>query len=195
LPAHCECCSTPSPADWSGVKASTLVSCSWHPKPCPASCRLPFWQPRRQNSVTTTKARLLCLRKLYRYLHERVAELETENAHLKAALGAGHLQHKGEAENCDSGNLCGSVPPADVVPPSEYLGVPPMRGPDDPQRRSTRVIELNIAFLINSSRRCAQKNYDQRLFHTRCGSAQPRSPLPPVASAPGKSWTRWFPKP
>jgi hypothetical protein len=135
------------------------------------------------------------LRKLYRYLHERVAELETENAHLKAALGAGHLQHKGEAENCDSGHLCGSVPPADVVPPSEYLGVPPMRGPDDPQRRSTRVIELNIAFLINSSRRCAQKNYDQRLFHTRCGSAQPRSPLPPVASAPGKSWTRWFPKP
>jgi hypothetical protein len=28
-----------------------------------------------------------------------------------------------------------------------------------------------------------------------CGSAQPRSPLPPVACAPGKSWTRWFPKP
>jgi hypothetical protein len=57
---------------------------------------------------------------------EKIAQLESENAQLRAALG---------------GSTAITPRESDVVPPSEYLGVPPMRGPDDPPPRSTTVIE------------------------------------------------------
>ena len=73
----------------------------------------------------------------------RIAELEGENARLKARLA-------GEPEpiealplgtnvpktgtNAPPGNVGSTtIDPTDVVPPSEWRGVPQMRGPDDPK--------------------------------------------------------------
>jgi hypothetical protein len=96
----------------------------------------------------------------------RIAELEAEII----ALG-GHpsaLQHRVEAENRISGHLCGSITPTEVVPPSEWRGVPPMRGPDDPPRRPPPVLE---------------------------GAAVPKSkPVPPQTwdeTPGGKAWNEW----
>jgi hypothetical protein len=55
----------------------------------------------------------------------RIDELEGENRRLKAQLVGGPLD----------------VPTGNIVPPGEYLGVPPMRGPDDPPKRSTAIVE------------------------------------------------------
>jgi hypothetical protein len=78
------------------------------------------------------------------YQH-RINGLEAEVAALKAQLvGAGltpalpdMAMQKGNRR--DRGDL--PIDPTEVVPPSEYLGVLPMRGPDDPKPQSTTVIE------------------------------------------------------
>jgi hypothetical protein len=75
------------------------------------------------------------LLRLFRHLHESVHTLSAENAHLKAALRAGAVP------------IPPDVPMADVVPPGEigvaYAGM--QHGPDDPPRRSSRVIEGTVA--------------------------------------------------
>jgi hypothetical protein len=56
----------------------------------------------------------------------RIEELTHENERLRARL---------------AGKGVPAIDPAEVVPPSEYLGVPPMRGPDDPPKRAPVTIE------------------------------------------------------
>jgi hypothetical protein len=59
----------------------------------------------------------------------RINELEAENERLQARLAGGPAPTPLE------------VPTSDITPPAEYLGVPPMRGPDDPPKREPLVIE------------------------------------------------------
>jgi hypothetical protein len=84
----------------------------------------------------------------------RIEELEAENERLRVQLGVSQ-----QTISRDLSNLCNAhkskpaktasnaITPteADITPPSEYLGVPPMSGPDDPPRRSTAVIEATAA--------------------------------------------------
>jgi hypothetical protein len=72
------------------------------------------------------EAAIAPLRKLFRFLHGRVAELEVENAQLRSRLG---LPARGAGTPI-------SPPLSDIVPPAEwrgetYAGVRP--GPDDPR--------------------------------------------------------------
>jgi hypothetical protein len=78
----------------------------------------------------------------------RIAKLEAEIIALGGHPSASEpgVRHRGEAENCISGHLCGPIDPADadITPPGERAecdpGVKP--GPDDWRaRRSTTVIE------------------------------------------------------
>jgi hypothetical protein len=101
----------------------------------------------------------------------RIATLEAEIIALgghPSAPEPGVSQHRVEAENRISGHLCGSITPTEVVPPSEWRGVPPMRGPDDPPRRPPPVLE---------------------------GAAVPKSkPVPPQTwdeTPGGKAWNEW----
>jgi hypothetical protein len=70
----------------------------------------------------------------------RIDALEAEVAALKAQLvGAGlapALPDVVDRQVGTSGNLKTVITPteADITPPGEYLGVPPMRGPDDPPK-------------------------------------------------------------
>jgi hypothetical protein len=69
----------------------------------------------------------------------RIDELKAENERLRGLL-AGVVGHDQQV----AGKTL-AIDPAEVVPPAEYLGVPPMRGPDDPPPRSTTVIEATAA--------------------------------------------------
>ena len=77
------------------------------------------------------------LLKLFRHLHESVHTLSAENAQLRAALG-------GRVSTIPT-PFSDAVTPrlSDIVPPGERAecDTGPRPGPDDPQRRSTRVIE------------------------------------------------------
>jgi hypothetical protein len=60
---------------------------------------------------------------------DRIAELEAENERLKAQLAGGLAPAL-----LDEPTLVAITPSeADITPPSEWRGVPPMRGPDDPK--------------------------------------------------------------
>jgi hypothetical protein len=72
------------------------------------------------------------LLKLFRYLHETVATLSAENAHLKALHSGGHVS---ALPSPRGGSTAISPTEADVVPPNE-IGVASagvVRGPDDPK--------------------------------------------------------------
>jgi hypothetical protein len=70
------------------------------------------------------------------------AEVATLRAQLVGAGLAPALPDVTGRQDDTSVNLKTAIDPTDeVVPPGEYLGVPPMRGPDDPPPRSTTVIE------------------------------------------------------
>jgi hypothetical protein len=80
------------------------------------------------------EAAIAPLRKLYRDLHTAVHELSAENAQLRARLGLPNaLATKNAIDPTES----------DITPPGERAecDTGPRPGPDDPQRRSTRVIE------------------------------------------------------
>ena len=64
----------------------------------------------------------------------RISELEAKVAELEAGSVPALLDVPTVVERVP-------IDPSDVVPPSERRGVPPMRGPDDPPRRSPPVIE------------------------------------------------------
>jgi hypothetical protein len=77
------------------------------------------------------------------HFQHRINELELENERLRAQI-AGGLPDVPMAATVTSvavgkrGKDGGSstIDPTEVVPPGEYLGVPPMRGLDDPPKRS-----------------------------------------------------------
>jgi hypothetical protein len=65
----------------------------------------------------------------------RINELELENERLRAQLvGAGLAPALPDA-NSSAKRTNLAIDPTEVVPPGEYLGAPPMRGPDDPPKR------------------------------------------------------------
>ena len=75
---------------------------------------------------------------------KQIEALQAEVATLKAQLvGAGLAPALPDA-NSSARRTNLAIDPTEVVPPSEYLGVPPMRGPDDPPRRSTAIIEGRV---------------------------------------------------
>jgi hypothetical protein len=93
----------------------------------------------------THEAAIAPLLKLYRHLHTAAYELSAENAQLRARLGISPALPERGVANTDTlgGPQSVAITPseADVCPPGEHLGVPPMRGPDDPRRPNPAIIE------------------------------------------------------
>jgi hypothetical protein len=76
------------------------------------------------------------------HFQHRIGELEAENAELRARLGLAPANPTLTTVLDAPKALPVIDPPTSAItPPSEWRGVPPMSGPDDPPRRSSQVIE------------------------------------------------------
>ena len=124
---------------------------------------LPSERP-EANRPDDTEAMIAPLRKLYRHLHEQVHTLSAENAQLRAQLG---LPVSG------AGSSAITPAAADITPPGEWRGVPPMRAPDDPKPPVT---------IEGKAMRAGKQG----------ASAAPASRPPDFDDTPGgKAWQSW----